>query len=47
VGIFVGTHIAFFLFEKPLSIELGLGIVGGGASHPHRRIKNSNLMVSL
>jgi hypothetical protein len=54
MGIFVGTHITFLLCENPLSIELGLGIVVGGASHPHaeashplRGINNFNLMLSL
>jgi hypothetical protein len=47
VGIFVGTHIAFLLCENPLSFELGLGIVVGGASHSHGGINNSNFMLSL
>jgi hypothetical protein len=52
VGIIVGTHIA--LCENPLAIELGLGIVVGGASLPRvgashllGGINNCNLMLSL
>jgi hypothetical protein len=47
VGIFVGTHIAFLFCENPFCMELGLGIVVVGASHPLGGINNSNLMLSL
>jgi hypothetical protein len=47
VGIFVGTHIAFIFCENPFYEEIRLGIVVVGASHPHGRINNSNLMLSL
>jgi hypothetical protein len=44
VGIFVGTHIALFIFVKT-PCKLSWGLVG--VSHPHGEINNSNLMLSL
>jgi hypothetical protein len=40
-------HCTFLFCENPLRMELGLGIVVGGASHPLGGINNSNLMLSL
>jgi hypothetical protein len=47
VGIFVGTHIAFFFCEKPFYIELGLGIVVVGAWQQLGGINKFNLMLCL
>jgi hypothetical protein len=47
VGVFVGTRIAFLFCENPFYVELGLGTVVVGASHPYGGINNSNLMLSL